>query len=440
VTGIRRRALDGRSRPPAARALRWQRLLLAVVVALAAPGLAVAQTTDETIGETAEETPEETAGETASGGVASAGAVTSSYVAFDPPVLGPAPSGWPSPLTAPGTAYVLIDAETGQVLAARDADVPRAVASTVKVLTALSVAARTDLDDQVTVGEEVAGVPGAGVGLTPGETWQVDQLLDAVISRSGNEAAEALAVHVGGSTEGFIAMMLADAAALGLGELSLVSPSGLDDANQLSAMDLATIARAALADDELRPFFGRREVVLPSTGPVETRNQLLLTDPDATGVKTGYTREAGYSFIGSARRDGRELIAVVLDAGDEPARFEAAANLLELGFDAYRPADLEARVVFAVAGGEVVITVPETRVLTPTGARAELRLPINARPPEDDVQVGVEVAGETLASLTGTRDTDGGPAPASDDAGIGRAMVDGAYAALRAAAAQDVLR
>lgn len=421
--------------------LRLHALLLAALLAVAGPSLALAQTPDEAA---VEPDPDATDG-SAGGAAAEQGSVepaaaTSRYDPPSEPVLGPAPAGWPAPPSAPATAYVLVDAHTGQVLAAHDADRPRAVASTVKVLTALSVAARTDLDDPVTVGDEVVGVEGSGVGLVSGDTWRVEQLLDAVISRSGNEAAEALAVHVGGSTEGFVAMMLADAAALGLGKPPLVSPSGLDDANQLSAMDLATLARVALADPELRPFFGRREVVLPSVGRVETRNQLLLRYPDATGVKTGFTLAAGNSVIGSARRDGRELIAVVLDAGDDPARFEAAAELLDLGFDRYRPAVLDAHLAFAVAGGQRVLRVPETRVVTPTGLRAGLRMPVTARPPEDDVRVDVEVAGDTLATVVATLGTDGRPAPVTPDAEIGRAIVDGIYVALRAANARDVLR
>ena len=441
MTGSSRRARIGSVAPLAG----WQAALLALGVALAAPGMALAApgmalvAPGMALAQDADEV-EDDASDADPGPLEPLPEVTSGYRAPEAPVLGSLPTDWPAPLTAPSTAYVLMDADTGQVLAARDAEQPRAVASTVKVLTALSAVARTELDDPVTVGEEVAGVPGAGVGLTPGSTWSVEQLLDAVISRSGNEAAEALAVHVGGSTEGFLAMMLADAAAMGLGEPPLVSPSGLDDANQLSAMDLAVLARVALADDELRPFLGRREVVLPSVGPVETRNQMLSSYADATGVKTGYTREAGYSLIGSARRDGRELIAVVLDAGDEPARFEAAATLLDLGFDEYRPAVLEALLEFTVAGGRVAVVVPETPLVTPNGVEARLQLPVTARPPEGDVEVDIEVEGEVMATVVGRLDTTAGPTDTSDDAGIGRAMVDGAYAALRAAAAQDVLR
>jgi serine-type D-Ala-D-Ala carboxypeptidase (penicillin-binding protein 5/6) len=450
VTSDPRRSEAGSSTPddvplgPSPRA-RWRAGLVALALTLGAAGPALAQAPG---GDTAPPAQTVADGETApaddpaagDGTTADVPAPTSSLVAPEPPLLGPAPDGWPAPSTAPATAYVLMDAATGQVLAARNAQEPRAVASTVKVLTALSVEARTDLDDPVTVGEEVAGVPGSGVGIVPGNTWSVEQLLDAVISRSGNEAAEALAVHVGGTTEGFVEMMLADAEALGLGSPPLVSPSGLDDANQLSAMDLATLARVALADEQLRPFFGRREVVLPSVGRVETRNRLLLSYPDATGVKTGFTLEAGTSLIGSARRDGRELIAVLLDAGDDPARFVGAANLLDLGFDDYRAAALEAELEFAVAGGRVTVDVDETPLLTPSGTPARLRVPVTARPPERDVEVDVEVAGDVLATVTGHLDTTAGPGPASDDAAVGRAMVDGAYAALRAATAQDVLR
>jgi D-alanyl-D-alanine carboxypeptidase len=355
------------------------------------------------------------------------------------PVLDDAPPGWPDPGNLAFAAYVLADGATGQVLAEQLAHTPRSVASTIKVLTALTVVERTDLDDEVTVGDEVLDVGGAAVGLEPGDTWTVEELLDALIARSGNEAAEALAVHVGGSFDGFLELMREDAAALGLGEPPLVSPSGLDDDNQLSAMDLLTIGRTALADDELRPILARETVDLPSVGPIESRNEFLLTEPDATGVKTGYTIAAGYSLIASAERDGRELVAVVLGAGEDPARFEAAGTLLDLGFEDFEPQTLTTEVTYGVAGGRVTLTVAPVEVTTPTGSTPAVTHPL-LRPPEDDLALDVTVDEVVVGSVDAQLDRDVVGEDAEGPAALGRAAADGVYAALRAAAADQDLR
>ena len=416
---------------------------------------------------------------------------------------------WPELAGGDVGAYLLLEAETGQTLAASGEDVRRPVASTVKILTALTVIERVDPADEVTVGSEVAAVPGAGVGLAPGDTWTVEQLLDALLSRSGNDAAEALAVHVGGDLPGFLALMDEEAASLGIADTDLVSASGLDDANELSARELAILGYAAITHDELRPFLGREQVTLPGIGPVPTRNELLLRYEDATGVKTGYTAAAGYGLVGSARRDDRELIAVVLDAGDEPARFEVVEQLLDLGFAAYEPRELAATLRYAVAGGSRTVTVDPTLVTVPADRTAELDLPVEPRPPESPPQVDIRVSsagegeaahgagtpgapsGDAVDEATAadegadddTADTTGDegsnhapdgdvadgddpaesgpspdplagevlgelqaqlstrePAPAGPDAQIGRAVIDGVYAGLRAAAAADHLR
>ena len=356
-----------------------------------------------------------------------------------PPIAEPL-AGWPRPIGMEASAYVLLDTTSGQVLAARNADERRPVASTVKVLTALTALERVDLDDEVTVGEEVVDVPGSGVGLEPGDTWTVAELVDAIIARSGNEAAEALAVHVGGSREEFLRLMEADAAALGIGGLELVSVSGLDDGNLLSAMDLALLSQAALAHEELGPVLGRDEVTLPSEGTVASRNLLLGSYPDATGVKTGFTAAAGNSLVGSAARGERELVAVILDAGDDPARFDEARRLLDLGFDAYEVRSLTASLRFSVAGGEIGLEVEPTELVLPAAEEAVLELPIAARPPEGDARVPVRSDGEEVGRLTAVLDRSRAPEATEEIATrLGRAAVDGAYAALRARAASQEL-
>jgi D-alanyl-D-alanine carboxypeptidase len=350
------------------------------------------------------------------------------------PVIDGTPASWPDP---PGfddvAAYLLIDATSGQVLAARAADERRPVASTVKVLTALSVVTRTQLSDEVTVGDEVDGVPGSGVEIAPGDTWDIEDMLEALIARSGNEVAEALAVHVAGDADAFVKLMEQDAAQLGVVGLDLVSASGLDDDNRLSAQDLATISRVALADPELGPILGRLDVDLPGIGVVRSRNDLLARYPGATGVKTGFTLAAGNSLVGSAGRGDRELIAVVLGAGDDPERFELTADLLDLGFDGFRDTELAAQLRLAVAGGSVTVAVPPTRVTVPSDASAELDLAVPIRVPDGDLTVELRVDGEPVSTVTGELDTTGVPAPVGGGAALGRAAADGVYAALRAA-------
>ncbi|MEX2549560.1 MAG: D-alanyl-D-alanine carboxypeptidase family protein [Nitriliruptoraceae bacterium] len=354
------------------------------------------------------------------------------------PTVAAAPDAWPEPAGLGSTAYVLVDADSGQVLAERAADERRPVASTIKVLTALTAVERVAMDEEVTVGEEVTGVPGSGVGLSPGDTWTVADLVNALIVRSGNEAAEALAVHVAGSREAFLELMEEDAATLGIEGLELVSVSGLDDANLLSARDLAVLARAGLAHDELRPVLGRDIVSLPGEGALLTRNELIERYAGATGVKTGFTEAAGNSLIGSAEREGRELVAVVLDAGEDPARFEEAELLLDHGFERFEVRRLSAKLDFRLAGGSTAVLVDEVEIVIPEGSSSALQLPIGARPPEDDVRVPVLVDGEQLGELPGVVDDRAEPSPdAGAEATLGRAAVDGVYAALRARAAEE---
>jgi serine-type D-Ala-D-Ala carboxypeptidase (penicillin-binding protein 5/6) len=362
-------------------------------------------------------------------------------VAPAPPPLGEDPlPGWPTAAGLEASSWVLVEAATGQVLAERGADRRRPVASTIKVLTALTVLDRAEPDDLVTAGEEAAGVEGASVGIVPGDTWTIEQLLDAIIIRSGNDAAEVLAAHVAGDADAFAELMADDARALGLDDAVVVDPSGLTDENLFTAAELAVLARAALDDPRLRPILARTDVELPGQDPIETRNELLLTYDGATGVKTGFTIAAGNSLIGSAERDGRELITVVLDAGEDPAtRFLEAAELLDLGFDAFEPTTVEGDVSYAVAGGEVRFDLDATPVTVPTGSEPEPALVPLARPPGGEVPVAVEVDGRPLGEVTMTPVDGGAPRDADGGAAIGRAVADGVYAALRVASAQGEL-
>lgn len=358
-----------------------------------------------------------------------------------PAVTGPPPASWPEPPSdqVTATSWVLIETATGQRLAEHAPDQPRPVASTVKILTGLTAITRVDVDEQVTVGDEVL-VGGASVGLEPGETWTVGELFEAVLVRSGNDATEALATYVAGDTPAFVELMRADARALGL-DPTLGSPSGLEDENLLTALDLATLARAALAQPDLRPFFTLEEVTLPGDEPAENRNLLLETYPGATGMKTGFTLAAGNSIVASAQRDGRELIAVVLDAGDDPARFEQAAALLDLGFEGFAPHVVGTRLELAVAGGWRAFVTPEVAVTAPASQPPAIDLEVPVRVPEGELEARIVVDEQSVAttSLAAEEAADGARSGGAAER-LGAALVDGVYASLRAASSAGTLR
>lgn len=364
---------------------------------------------------------------------------TGGSVRFEPPPqlvsATPPTVAWPQPPGVTASSYVLLDVETGQVLAQRDPDARRAVASTIKVLTALSVLHRTHPDDVVTVGPEVGAIGGAGVGLRPGDRWTVRELLDALIVRSGNDAAVALAVHVGGSVEGFVDLMRADAAALGLEDVVLTSPSGLGDGNRLSARDLAVITRAALVTPSFREIAAQRTVTLPRLGAVTSRNELLGVLPDATGVKTGYTEAAGWSVIGSAERDGRELVAVVLDSRDEDARFRDATALIDHGFAAFARTELDLEAAVRRAGAWTQLRAGPVVVLLPRTEGGRLLVDPLVTPEVGDLPdvLAVTYEGEALAELDVTVEADPRE-PVTGGGAIGRFVVDRVYAGLRARA------
>lgn len=368
--------------------------------------------------------------------------------AVQPPTLQPPvtvgvdapPTQWPEPPPLSARAAVLVDGDSGQVLAAIDHRSRRPVASTIKILTALTVLRRADLDAPVTVGEEVEGLPlvAARVGLEPGQTWTVGDLLAALVARSGNDAALALAVAVGGSPEGFLDLMREDAAALGIDGAVIETPHGLGDHDLLSAHDLATLARAAMTDDRFAAIVGRERVELPGIGSIVSRNELLGVYPGADGIKTGYTIPAGRTLIASATRDGRRLIAVVLGSADPDGHFRDAAALLDHGFERFAPVPLPAELEVRVPGGWVAYGAARTEVLVPpepaVGLEVTVSVPIEVG---EEAGIGVRWLDDPLARTALVPLAEPEARADIPEPGIGAWFADRAYAAMRAATAAE---
>ena len=243
----------------------------------------------------------------------------------------------------------LIDADSGRVLFAQNADDRLPMASTTKVMTTLLALENANLDEKVTAGRNAAGVPGTSLYLAEGETLSMEHMLYGLMLRSGNDAAVAVAEHIAGSVSAFAEMMNARAAELGA-NAHFVNPHGLDASGHgISALGLALVMREAMKNERFRRITGTQRKIIPWVGNaysrvLENKNRLLRTYAGATGGKTGYTGRAGRCLVFSAERDGLSLVGAVLNC---PTWFDTATALLDYGFENYRSES-------ALAAGQVV--------------------------------------------------------------------------------------
>ena len=216
------------------------------------------------------------------------------------------------------TSYILLNAQTGKVLAARNADAVRGAASTQKILTALIVAEAGNLDKPVRVMASDVNVEPSKMGVRPGEVYTRRELLIGFLVKSSNDIANVLARDNAGSIPAFAAKMNAKARSLGATHSNFSNPHGLTAPGQYSsARDMACIAMAAyrnqvIRDAVRRRFYSFRFATTGRVSRLENTNDLLGTMPECTGMKTGYTVLAGRCLISSASRQGREVILVQL--------------------------------------------------------------------------------------------------------------------------------
>ncbi|MBN3524611.1 D-alanyl-D-alanine carboxypeptidase [Paenibacillus apiarius] len=255
---------------------------------------------------------------------------------------------------------IVMNQDTGEILFYKNDQERKAPASTTKMMTALLALEMADMNAVVTVGKEVLRTtPGESVaGLTLGQRLTWKQLLEAMMLPSGNDAARTIAVQLGRQTRhdgslneeeamaDFVRLMNKRAGELGLRNTHFTNPHGLHDTNHYSsAQDLAVIAKEAMKNELFRSIVGQiaAEVKLVSSEPdavirtYTNRNRLLQEDSGyyyegATGVKTGFTDEAGYCLVSSAEREGRRIIAVVLHSNADSV-WRDSLELLDYGFE-----------------------------------------------------------------------------------------------------------
>jgi D-alanyl-D-alanine carboxypeptidase (penicillin-binding protein 5/6) len=247
----------------------------------------------------------------------------------------------------PAKAWLLMDFDSGQVLASANPDEPLPPASLTKMMTSFLVeqalrSGKLKQTDLVTVSQNAwcRGSSTESCMYLPlnGQATVID-ILRGIIIQSGNDASKAIAEHMAGSEEGFAKLMNAEAQRLGMTHTHFVNPTGLPDpAHKASARDLAILARAIIRDSaDYYPIYADRDFKYNGIKQ-GNRNALLYTDPTVDGLKTGHTEEAGYCLVTSSKRNGMRLITVILNTNSMQARADETRTLLGWGFSNFEKA------------------------------------------------------------------------------------------------------
>ncbi len=304
----------------------------------------------------------------------------------------------PPPLSARG--YLLIDQQSGRVLASKAANERLEPASITKLMTAYAVfraleAGQIELSDQVLVSEKAWRTPGSRMFIEVGTRVSVELLLQGMIVQSGNDASVALAEYVASSEGIFADLMNQLAARLGMTETHYVNSTGLPaEDHYTSAADIAKLAQAIITEyPEYYRWYSQKEF---SYNDIKqpNRNSLLWRDPSVDGLKTGYTEAAGYCLASSAVRDGMRLIAVVLGNRSEESRARESQTLLNYGFRFF-----ETRLLYPAGGAVTEARVWKgSRELTELGVKDDFYVTV-PKGSYDQLEAAVDVPARLMAPL-----------------------------------------
>ena len=230
---------------------------------------------------------------------------------------------------------ILYEPATDTILFEKDKDVSAPMASTTKIMTAYVALKYGNLGDVVTISQDACGIEGSSIYMEPGEQLSLEQLLYALLLQSANDAAAAIALHVGGTVEHFVEMMNEEAGQLGLLNTHFENPHGLDSPGHFTtAYDLAKLTAIALENDIFSKIVKTTRHSIPKGNDGDVRvlinhNKLLRMYDGAVGVKTGFTKKSGRCLVGAAEQNGLTLITVTLDA---PSDWNDHTRLFDYGF------------------------------------------------------------------------------------------------------------
>jgi len=282
----------------------------------------------------------------------------------------PGPAAPPSP---DARAYEIVDASTGEVLAAHDAHERLPIASLTKLMTVIVALEHLRLSDVVTVPKAAAVVGGSRIPLHAGQRISVDDLLKGALIQSANDAADSLAAGASGDDIPlFVSWMNAKAQQLGLADSHFVRPDGLDAPGHVSsAHDVMRLALIAMHSPVIREIVRERsDTIENGRVAVHTWNDLLGTFPGVIGVKTGHTSKAGWCEVAAVRRQGYTIYAVILGSPGRAQRNADLERLLRWGVDQYRTLTLvrtaayaKARLGYGLPAVPLVATRPLVRVV-----------------------------------------------------------------------------
>lgn len=239
---------------------------------------------------------------------------------------------------AGAASYVVVEASTGEVLFGSNYQLPYAPAGTLQIMTALLAIESGKLDHEVTVPTlpDFNASGATTVHLGKGERYTLQSLVEVMLVSSANDAAYTIANEVGGSVDKFVVKMNEKAKAIGMENSTFKNPTGMDEENQLvTAEDMAKLARYAMQNETFRDMVMLKQVNWKGVSyekPLPTTNQLFALMPEATGLKSDSSNSAQYALVGSAQRETRELIGVILGAPDESV-FQNMRKILTYGFE-----------------------------------------------------------------------------------------------------------
>lgn len=302
------------------------------------------------------------------------------------------------------TSAILMDADSGRVLYEQNADARMLIASTTKVMTALVAIREGNLSDVVTVKREATLTEGSSMYLKEGEQLTLETLLYGLMLCSGNDAAVAIADHVGGSQAGFVSLMNKTAQELGMTDSSFANPNGLDAEKHYStARDMAKLACAAIENETMLRIASTSSITIGGR-TMTNHNKLLQYMDGCLGLKTGYTRAAGRTLVSCAERNGQRLVAVTLQDGNDWADHQ---SLYEYGFSTYpatRAASLGSVIGQAPVSGGLRSTVPLAAAASfswPLAEGEQLKTEIQLDVPLTAPVLAGKTVGQAVFSLNG---------------------------------------
>lgn len=275
--------------------------------------------------------------------------------------------------------YIVYDRISKSMIIGKNEDIKSAMASTTKIMTTIVILEKADLNETVTVSAKAGGTGGSRLGLKRGDKASVRDLLHGLMLRSGNDAAVALAEHVGGSVKEFAELMNEKAIELGLTNTHFVTPHGLDDANHYTtALELAKLTDYAMNNETFSKIVGTKSITIYINNQprqINNTNELLGVLNGVVGVKTGFTNNAGRCLVTETKRNNMDIITIVLGADTKKDRTKDSVNLIEYTYSKYKMYNIEEKIIEEFNKWK---NINEKRILITKGKQSNPKLALGA--------------------------------------------------------------